>query len=636
MFNKNVQRLVIHLSLIGILVIFQNCGQSQFKTNESLQSEIGLSTPLTNPVISFDNILEFYTAQNLSIGFSIEVDPSDRISEVSCRTSTGIEVSCSQTQMDLSGLTDGNHVIMVTIMTSLGLSVADQVNIHKDTMAPSLMMSSSPSLITNSRTASFVYALSDNSSGIDRIVCSLNNQVSANCNSPINLANLSPGSHRFQLQAFDRAGNASEIYIYNWTVDITVPTVTIANSPSAFTNSTAATISFAGSLVTSFQCQIDDSAFAACTSPVVFNNLAANMNHVFRVRGINEAGTISSPASVSWTIDTIAPTQPTVTSNVSAVTESTGVQFSFTSSDSLSGLSRFECSLNQSQFVACTSPQSFSGLVVGSHNFSVRAIDNASNISQVRTFSWQINAPAPPNPGNTEAVRLALNLEFVSQTGTRESIAAVSGSTTITGIAPFLVQFDASGTRVPTAFTAQTAITDAEAYAFLMVGYRIDFGDADTSNWRFPTGSNFSKNQETGPPVFSKIFKRAGTYTVRLRARDTLGNESTMSVRVQVVEPAATLTIPTSAGTWPRFESNRRYLLQAGGDYRSFGAIDLGGLHNVSIEKTGSGNDPRVGTFSPDNRSKFNATQRFEPRGRQLRLVNIDMEHFTEGQRGFD
>lgn len=204
------------------------------------------------------------------------------------------------------------------------------------------------------------------------------------------------------------------------------------------------------------------------------------------------------------------------------------------------------------------------------------------------------------------------------------------------GVAPFLVQFDASGTRAPSAFAAQNAIADAEAYAFLMVGYRIDFGDNDISNWRFPTNTTFSKNQETGPPLFSKVFKRAGQYTVRMRARDTLGNETSISVRVNVVDPTATVTILTSAGSWPAFQSHRRYLLQAGGDYRSFGNLDLGGFHNISIEKTGTGAHPRVATFSPDYRSKFAATQMFEPRGRHIRLIDIDVEHFEEGQRGFD
>jgi len=242
----------------------------------------------------------------------------------------------------------------------------------------------------------------------------------------------------------------------------------------------------------------------------------------------------------------------------------------------------------------------------------------------------------PPPPGNSTAVVPAAQLEFIDASGVRQNVSVVDGQTQITGTAPFLVQIDASGTRAPVAFAAQTLNTDADAYSFLMVGYRLHFGENLSGFWRYPETLAYSKNEETGPPLFSRVYTTVGTHNARLKVRDVLGNESVLRFTVNVTAPPAATNIPVSAGSWPTFQSGRRYTLQAGADYRSFGTLELGGLHNVIIEKVGTGADPRIANFSPDGRSKFNATQRFEARGSHLRLINIDIQHFTEGQRGFD
>jgi hypothetical protein len=106
-----------------------------------------------------------------------------------------------------------------------------------------------------------------------------------------------------------------------------------------------------------------------------------------------------------------------------------------------------------------------------------------------------------------------------------------------------------------------------------------------------------------------------------------------MSFTVNVSSAPASTLIPVSAGGWPTFVSGSRYTLQAGGDYRSFGNLETGGLHNLIFEKTGVGTDPRIANFSPDGRSKFAATQMGEFRAAHIRLINIDIENLFSGQR---
>lgn len=252
-------------------------------------------------------------------------------------------------------------------------------------------------------------------------------------------------------------------------------------------------------------------------------------------------------------------------------------------------------------------------------------------------------APAPtPAPGptlpvtNSEVLSPALAVEFVDGQGVRQSVRVVSGQTTVSGIAPFLVKFDASGTRAPAAFRAQSAIPDQEAHAFLMTGYRLNYGENRGGFWQYPRGSSFSRDEDTGPPIFSYVYQTPGSYPVRLRTRDALNNEAEVQLNVVVSAPPTPVLIRPSDGRWPNFSNGTRYALEANGDYRSFGTLETGGRHNIVIEKVGAGADPRIASFSPDGRSKFSATRAGEFRAAHVRLVNIDIEHFVAGQRGFD
>ncbi len=91
--------------------------------------------------------------------------------------------------------------------------------------------------------------------------------------------------------------------------DTTPPNTTITSGPSGVTRSTSASFRFSSSEAGSrFQCSLDGSAFASCSSPKGYADLK-NGRHTFRVRAIDQAGNVdASPASRTWTVDTIKPT----------------------------------------------------------------------------------------------------------------------------------------------------------------------------------------------------------------------------------------------------------------------------------------------------------------------------------------
>src|SRR5262249_58593905 len=75
---------------------------------------------------------------------------------------------------------------------------------------------------------------------------------------------------------------------------------------------------------------------------------------------------------------------------------SSSASFTFSGTDSGTGVASFECKLDGGSFAACTSPKSYSSLADGSHTFQVRAIDGAGNVDPTpASFTWTIDTRPP-------------------------------------------------------------------------------------------------------------------------------------------------------------------------------------------------------------------------------------------------
>ncbi|MGH2711364.1 MAG: hypothetical protein ACRDH9_09205 [Actinomycetota bacterium] len=85
------------------------------------------------------------------------------------------------------------------------------------------------------------------------------------------------------------------------------PQTTITSGPSGTTTSATATFGFTSSQQGSvFQCSLDGSNFAPCTSPTTYSDLVEG-SHTFRVRAVNGTELDASPAQRSWVVDTNPP-----------------------------------------------------------------------------------------------------------------------------------------------------------------------------------------------------------------------------------------------------------------------------------------------------------------------------------------
>jgi large repetitive protein len=162
--------------------------------------------------------------------------------------------------------------------------------------------------------------------------------------------------------------------------------VAITSTPADPTNQTSASFSFGDTEAgASFLCQLDRSAFSACSSPVIYLGRLSQGSHRFSVTAQDAAGNQSNAASFSWIVDTKAPPKPVLDAAEPDEPDHSQLHI-HGSSEKRDLLLLARCN----QYSACSSPQSYSGLSLGGHTFSVKAQDAAGNQSVAKSFTWTL------------------------------------------------------------------------------------------------------------------------------------------------------------------------------------------------------------------------------------------------------
>jgi hypothetical protein len=121
---------------------------------------------------------------------------------------------------------------------------------------------------------------------------------------------LSDGVRTFEVRAVRNGITDPTPASYTWTIDTTPPETGLTNQPADPSNSEEASFEFSSSESGStFECKLDNGAFAACTSPKAYTGLS-NGSHTFDVQAKDAVGNVdTTPASYTWTIS-ILPTVP--------------------------------------------------------------------------------------------------------------------------------------------------------------------------------------------------------------------------------------------------------------------------------------------------------------------------------------
>ena len=489
-----------------------------------------------------------------------------------------------------------------------------------DSVAPQTQIDKAPPTLSNSAKATFEFSGEDpGGSGVVSFQCRRDSDEPIGwqlCGSPLLYTSLAEGPHKFEVRAIDQAGNADQSpSTFEWTIDTKAPQTQITAKPAVLVDSETATFEFTGedvlegSGVASFECKLDSGGFSACTSGIEYSGLGEG-THSFEVRAIDQAGNVDgSPASYEWQID-LTPPSVSIDSGPEGLTNDNTPTFGFSSEPGAS----FECSIDAGApaFGPCSSAGSHTPsepLADGSYGFRVRATDAAGNQSSA-TRSFTVDATAPETQIGLKPAALVN-----SATATFQFSGEDTGGS---GVASFECKLDSGGFSACTSGIEYTRPGRGNAqlrsardrpgrkrgrlspasYEWQIdltpPSVSIDSGPEGLTNDPTPTfafssepGAGFECSIDTGVPAFGPCSDAGshtpaepladGSYTFRVRATDTAGNQATGTRDFEVdatVPPAPVLsaTVPAS----PANHNTPKVLgtAQAGAMVRLYGAAD--------------------------------------------------------------
>jgi peptidoglycan/xylan/chitin deacetylase (PgdA/CDA1 family) len=342
--------------------------------------------PLVQPPVLSGAPSATTSSTSASISFTGETGAT-----FTCSVDGGTSTACSSPNV-LSGLSNGAHTFAVEQTDTAGdVSTAASAAWTIDTSLPAPpVLSGAPPAKTNSRSASIGFT---GLSGAT-FTCSLDGGTYATCSSPKALSGLADGTHSLAVKQTNAFGTTSAAATASWTIDTTIPAPPVLSGvPPAQTNTTTASIAFAGLSGATFTCSADGGTYATCSSPELLTGLADG-SHTLAVKQTNTFGTTSVAATASWTVDTVAPAPPVLSGAPAAQTNTTAASINFIGESGAS----FSCSVDGGTYTACSSPKVLTGLADGTHSLAVKQTDLAGNNSPAATASWTIDTtvPAPP------------------------------------------------------------------------------------------------------------------------------------------------------------------------------------------------------------------------------------------------
>ena len=212
---------------------------------------------------------------------------------LSISTEPGATLACTldgspSSCVTLTGLAGGSHTLSVTATDAAGnTGPATSVTWTVDATPPDTTITSAPPNPTNATAATFTLASSKPGSTAE---CNLDNAGFVPCSASPSFTSLNEGSHTLLARAIDAYGNVDPTPAsYTWTIDLTAPvapTISGLTDPSNVANPSVTFTSEAGA---TFQCSLDGSAYAACSSPLSIGPLADG-SHTFSVQATDAAG----------------------------------------------------------------------------------------------------------------------------------------------------------------------------------------------------------------------------------------------------------------------------------------------------------------------------------------------------------
>jgi hypothetical protein len=347
-----------------------------------------------------------------------ESDRDSSLAMTEIKVDSGSWNVVSGTSDNISGLSEGPHIIFMTALDYAGNVNTTSVTFTVDTIAPSVsIISPTTGSYNDTGSVTVKWNATDSGSGIAKTEIKFDsgswNIVSGSSDI---LTSLAAGSHTVTVRATDYAGNMNTASV-TFTVDTVAPSVRITSPTSgSYNNSSSSTVQWtasdSGSGIAKMEIKLDTGSWSTIAGTTDTLTSLADGSHTVTVRVTDNAGNVNS-ASASFVVDTVAPVL-SINSPTSGSYNNTGsVTVSWTATDGGSGIAKTEINVDSGPWTPISGTgYSLTSMANGAHTVTIRATDNAGNMNtESVTFTvdtvkpvLNIVAPVPDSWYNTTAL----------------------------------------------------------------------------------------------------------------------------------------------------------------------------------------------------------------------------------------
>jgi len=289
----------------------------------------------------------------------------------------------------LSGLSDGVHTITVYAADTAGnMGSSETVYFTIDTVAPKIVLLSPENKTYNVNHVDLTFTVSETTSWEGY---SLDGQANKTIPVDRTLRELSDGMHSIVVYATDVAGNTGHSDTVYFTVDTTLPGITILSPENKTYDTTAVLLSFTvDKAVLWMGYSLDGQANVTITGDTTLASLVDGVHYVV-VYANNTAGKVGASNTVYFTVDTETPII-IILSPRNETYASASFSLNFTQSEPTSWLGY---SLDGQMNVTVGGNTTLVGLSEGIHSIIVYANDTAGNMGSSGTVYFTIDATVP-------------------------------------------------------------------------------------------------------------------------------------------------------------------------------------------------------------------------------------------------
>lgn len=337
-----------------------------------------------------------YSKENTATFAFADSDAGTSPTRFSCQLDSAEAAMCTS-PLSLTDLAKGSHSLKISAADEVGNSVTQTYSWFIDPDKPTLNFVKTPAKNGQAEQVEFQFEFSDgdSGSGVQQVLCQLNNGTASACTSPIKV-DVNSGKHIFSVTVTDKAMNAA-IISYAFEIDRTAPTIMAVNKPADFHNSTTAIIGFEikdeNDEQVNSSCRLDEESVTACYGGRTYSRLGQGPHQV-EVKAWDKAGNTNTQV-FKFFVDSIAPDLPEVNRVSENGLLSSDVKFEFSSVDTGSGIAFYICQVDSKPEEFCRSGKDYVDLDLGDHYFTVSATDKAGNRSSKKTIGFRVNKLKP-------------------------------------------------------------------------------------------------------------------------------------------------------------------------------------------------------------------------------------------------